>query len=369
MLKKFARHVLTITTVFFALSLLASAATVYINPKYLHIFAFGGFAFTALWFINLFFLIFNLLRKRWRAIYPLIAILLTLGHFINSIQISGIFKSKNFNTDHTLKVMSFNTRMFDYYEWTGKKKINEEVFDFIRKQNPDVICFQEFFSARDKKSYNETHIVARLNQFKYRHIEYNIIRKDGRSYGQATFSKYPIVAQKPLNFRNTNNFSIQTDIRVNNQTIRFFNNHLESVRLKAEHYNLIDSLNFKSDKEKAAGMIEIMSKLRTALAQRASQAETIARHISNSPYPVVVCGDFNDTPVSYVYHTMRGKLSDSFTNAGIGFGQTYNGRLPAFRIDFIFHDKRFETLQYKTFNVKFSDHFPIMATINLKPEE
>jgi endonuclease/exonuclease/phosphatase family metal-dependent hydrolase len=363
MIKKILHHINTILTATIIFGLLGSAATAYISPKYLHVLAFSGFLFPFFWVLNLAFVTVNLIRKNWISLaIGLLAGVITFGHVTDLYQITFSSNSPS-KTKTTIQIMSFNTRMFDVYKWTGNANTSEEVLDFIRQQNPDVVCFQEFFTDSRNPKYAEHHIIARLNQFQYRHIEYNVIGKNGKKFGQATFSKYPIVLGKPLLFKNSSNFSIQTDIQVNDKTIRIFNNHLESVKLTTRHYQFLDSLTFKP--EKSAGIIEIGSKLKTSLNQRAYQAETIALHIKNSPYPVIVCGDFNDTPVSYVYHTMRGELKDCFDEAGTGFGGTYNGKLPSFRIDFIFHDQSFTATKFRTFNVNFSDHFPLMASIEL----
>ena len=204
-----------------------------------------------------------------------------------------------------------------------------------------------------------------LNSLSNKHLEYNIETSSGKKHGLATFSKYPIIDKKPLLFENTTNFSSQTDINVNGKKIRIFNNHLESIRLKRENYNFIDSLEFKSDIERRRGAYDIFKKLNIAFEHRAKQAETIGRHIENSPYPAIVCGDFNDTPVSYVYQKVRGDLKDAFIESGTGLGGTYNGNLPSFRIDFIFHDPGFKSYNYTRKKVNYSDHYPIISTLNI----
>ena len=365
MIKKLLQHIITIITLIIILCLVGSSLTAYISPKYLHFLAFAGFLFPVFWVLNLAMVIFNLANKNYKLfIGGIILCVITLGQ-ISDIYQFGVFSRSDQNDKGVIKVMSFNTRMFDYYGWTGEKNVNEKVFDFIRQENPDIVCFQEFFSYSRKPQFAEHHIISRLNQFPYHHIEYNVTGKNGKRFGQATFSKFPIQLKKALIFENTSNFSIQTDIRVKDKTIRVFNNHLESVRLKTQHYNFLDSINLKSEKETKAGLIEIFSKLNYALNQRVTQSKTVARHIKNSPYPAIVCGDFNDTPISYVYRTMRGSLKDSYKEAGSGFQGTYNGKLPSFRIDFIFHDAQFSAQEFKTFKKNFSDHYPIMATIKL----
>ncbi|SMO87477.1 Metal-dependent hydrolase, endonuclease/exonuclease/phosphatase family [Saccharicrinis carchari] len=341
---------------------------VYVSPENISFLSIVGFGFPLIWLANLFFAVFWIFRKRKRAVLSFLAIIVTwrlwqavfpmnLGHEINSKELNN-----------PLHVMSYNVRMFDKYVWTGDKDTPQKIYDFIKEQNPDVLCVQEFYINNKKTQHSENNILSKFKQFKYKHLEYNIKTHSGKKYGLATFSKYPITHQKPLLFENTTNFSIQTDIEVKGQRIRVFNNHLESVRLKQENYNFIDSLEFKSDKERAKGAYDILKKLNKALAHRATQAQTIGRHIQNSPYPAVVCGDFNDTPVSYVYRTVRGELKDAFIESGRGLGGTYNGKLPSFRIDFIFHDARFKSYNFKRNKMNYSDHYPISALIELQPK-
>lgn len=367
MLKKIARHILIISTIVAALALLWSALTAYISARYLHILAFAGFLFPIFWGINFIFVIVNAIRLNWvRLGISAFAAIITLGHLSNSFQFNGSNKDAIHNSQN-ISIMSFNVRMFDYYKWTGRQWVVDEMLNFIQEKDPDIICFQEFFTFNKRPKYSESYIFEKLNQYPYHHIEYNIKGKQGRNFGMATFSKFPIIGGRPIPFEKTSNAAIQTDVQIDNKVIRILNNHLESVRLKSKHYNFLDSINLKSEEERKAGIKEISTKLSTALQQRSTQAEMIAQQIKNSPYPVFVCGDFNDTPVSYVYHTMRGHLKDAFCDAGSGFGGTYNGKLPSFRIDFIFFDDAFEATSFQTYNkVNYSDHFPIEATIKLE---
>lgn len=280
------------------------------------------------------------------------------------------FKGRNINDESTLqkplRVMSYNTRMFDYYNHSGIKGAPDEIFNFILQQNPDVVCFQEYFTSLKKNEYTPTQIIARFRQYGYRHVEYLKPRTGNTGYGLATFSKYPITNSGAIRFEKSNNQAIYSDVDVNGTKVRVFNNHLESIGFKDGDLSVLDTLGFRMNEYQRRGLRNISQKLTRAFAMRSNQAEALARHITNSPYPVIVCGDFNDTPVSYVYRTMRGSMKDAFREAGVGFGGTYNGRLPSFRIDYIFYSPQFQAYNFKRFPIKYSDHFPIMVTIDLK---
>ncbi len=366
-LRRFFKSIVTLISFLAALVLLFSVLTAYINPTHAWILAFMGLGFAFFWVLNLILAVFWILKRRWQFLFPVIVLLITYSHWNNTFQWKGKETGDEIELGKPLSVMSFNVRMLDYYNWTGVKDAHEKIFDLIRKENPDVLCIQEFYSTTGNGPFSEHHILARLNQYKYKHIEYRSEKRERRNFGLVTFSKYPIVERGNLKFEQTSNFSIHTDIEVKGQRIRVFNNHLESIRFTSKHLNFLDSLNYKNDKERREGIKEISGKMRLAFKHRADQAEKIGRHISHSPYPAVVCGDFNDAPVSYVYRQMRGKLKDAFVESGWGFGGTYNGNLPSFRIDFIFHDERFDSYNFRKLNVNYSDHYPIMATLDLLP--
>ncbi len=322
-----------------------------------------GYVFPPLWVINFLLFAFWLIKRRWQFFIPLLAIIITWGHWQHTFQWKGQHKAIE-EMSQPLKVMTFNVRMLDYYEWKGENT-NEKIFDLIREENPDILCFQEFFTTTQSRDYREHYILRRLSQFHHRHIEYRSGHNNKRNYGLVTFSKYPIVERHSLKFQDSNNFSIYTDVEVNQQRIRIFNNHLESIKFSRQQLNFLDSLNFQNKEERNEKIKAIGSKLSTAFDQRARQAEKIGRYIANSPYPAIVCGDFNDTPVSYVYRIMRSTLKDAFVESGRGVGGTYNGPLPSFRIDFIFHDKAFKSYNFRRLKLDLSDHYPILTTIDL----
>lgn len=367
MLRRFFKSIVTIVSLIASGILLFSVVTAYISPVHISVLAFIGYVFPSLWLINFVLFAFWLIKLRWQFLLPLVAIIISWGHWEHTFQWKGVHKERK-EIQAPLKVMSFNARMFDYYQWIGGGS-NEKIFDLIRQENPDVLCIQEFFTLTSHKAYSEHYILRRLNQFRYHHIEYLSGKKGKRNFGLVTFSKYPIVEKYSLKFEQSSNFSIYSDIKVGEQRMRVFNNHLESIKFNRQQLNFLDSLNYQNKKERNENIKAISTKLSNAFANRALQAETVGKYIANSPYPPIVCGDFNDTPVSYVYRQMRGALKDAFVESGQGIGGTYNGPLPSFRIDFIFHDNRFESYNFKRLKDNLSDHYPIVTTLELKPGE
>ena len=324
-----------------------------------------GFLFPGLWLVNLAFLIIHIIRRSKRLIIPLLALALTWPQWSNVYQLNGEEAPENLNTP--VKVMTYNTRMFDFYNWSEDPNSSEAIFQFIKQENPDILCIQEFYTSHRREAFHPNRVKARLKNLGYSHIVYQSPGKRGAGYGIATFSRYPIENKGSLPIRESKNMSIFTDVKINGQMIRVFNNHLESIGFQEHDFNVIDSLRLEMDKKQRQGIQEIVRKMSRAFRQRSTQAEVLSKHIRNAPYPVIVCGDFNDTPISYVYQKMRGDLKDAFRESGSGMGGTYNGRLPSLRIDYIFHEKDFQSYQFKRHRINYSDHFPISTIIETTP--
>jgi endonuclease/exonuclease/phosphatase family metal-dependent hydrolase len=140
---------------------------------------------------------------------------------------------------------------------------------------------------------------------------------------------------------------------------------LQSIRFGQEDYKFINQIGYNIEEENTNGIKKILSRLKIAFTKRASQAESVAASIRNSNHPVVLCGDFNDTPSSYSYKTISENLCDAFRESGSGLGTTYAGPFPAFRIDFILHSPQIKSFEYTTISQKLSDHFPISCILNL----
>lgn len=348
-----------------ALMLVGSVATIYINPSTLHVLAFASFLSPVLWVLNLVIFTWLVFRGKLLLIVPLIALAITWQNWSNTFQIKGNTTSDTATLDMPVKIMSYNTRMFDYYKHSGLPGAPGKIFDFINSKEPDIICFQEYFTSHRRDGYSPRAIAAKLRNYNYRQVEYLRRQPGGTGYGMATFSKHPIINGGTIQFENSLNLVIYSDININGTVVRVYNVHLESIGFQEDDLNLLDSLDLTISERDRAGLRNIGQKLMRAIGPRAEQAKILAKHVQKSPYPVIIAGDFNDTPISYVYRISRGSLKDAFRESGSGFGGTYNGRLPSFRIDYLFHSPEFDSYNFKVLPLLFSDHFPIMATIDL----
>jgi endonuclease/exonuclease/phosphatase family metal-dependent hydrolase len=347
------------------LGLLLAYLSVYINPEKVWFLAFFGLSYPFLLLANVAFVVFWIIKKKKFFIIPLVSILIGWGSIKSFVQIPISKNKKNSTVENTFNVLSYNVRLFDLYDWHDESKnTTQEIFEFINKENPDIICFQEFYTNNNRLTEKYISNDALHGKY-YSHIDYTI-QNSKENYGIATYSKHPIVNKGIIQFKNSTNTSIYTDILVNKDTIRVFNNHLQSIRFNSGNYSFISNSKSMNDEERMKEIKDISFRLRDAFIKRAEQARIVSNHVKNSPYPVFICGDFNDVPVSYTYHIISRDLKDSFIEAGEGIGNTYIGKFPSFRIDYILHSKNVHCHEFDIRKVKLSDHYPIVGKFSIK---
>lgn len=340
----------------------------YISPNTLWFPAFFGLAYPIIFLVNLYFVFHWLLFRRWFVIYPLIAI--AIGFSLPAKYIGFGSNVEYTDKDNSFKIMTYNVHDFDYYSHTysqGNNALNI-IFQHIKKENPDVVCFQEFYSNPIKSDKNNFRKFRKESDYKYvTRYKYN----NRSSYlFLVIYSKFPIINDGFVNNApgNKDITGVYSDIKFNKSIIRIYNVHLNSTQISSESYLIQENYNVtkKEDVKKAAsGAKKIAGRMRAGYRKRALQAEMLKKHIASSPYPVVLAGDFNDTPCSYSYQEISTELTDVFIESGKGFSTTYAGVYPSFRIDFIFHDKYFRSHSYQRVKVKASDHYPIQAVMIL----
>ncbi|MCK4921539.1 MAG: endonuclease/exonuclease/phosphatase family protein, partial [Bacteroidales bacterium] len=305
------------------------------------------------------FLILWLVKWKKAVLIPLITISLGLNHIYHAGPALRIKRDLHEKKGDDLKILSYNVRAFNIYDWENDPNTDEGIFNFIRSEHPDVICLQEFYYNRGSSQPASTPRFFR--EIPYQHIQYTS-RNSSSGFGIATFSKYPIVKTGTIRFDKSNNLAIYTDILFHNDTIRIFNNHLQSVNFLQNNYRFIEKIPVVSSDRNIEEIKDISSKLKSAFIKRAKQTDKIKARINQSPYPVIVCGDFNDTPVSYAYHKMQKRLDDAFLKAGTGRGNTHLGKIPL-RIDYIHYSKEFEAVEFEKIKADLSDHYPIISVL------
>lgn len=349
------------------LLLLLSYLSVYISPDKVWFFAFLGLSYPYLLIVNILFLIYWIIRLNKYLLLSLIALLIGYNSFKRTFE---LFPKSKQNTENQFKVMSYNVKLFNVfkYKWKDKKSYTErnKFFEFLKEENADIICLQEFFYNKSHHFKTSDTIVKFIDA---RNVHTDFTSKNDSNYfffGAATFSKYPIINKGKIEFeKKTDNICIYSDILKNKDTLRIYNIHLESIKLSKEDENFYTEISYDDKQnELKNGSLKILSKLKRAFINRASQARNLAEHIEKSPYPVIICGDFNDTPVSYSYQKISKNLKDAFIECGSGIGNTYNGNFPSFRIDYILHSDIFSANSFEIKKIKLSDHYPIVSYLS-----
>jgi endonuclease/exonuclease/phosphatase family metal-dependent hydrolase len=329
---------------------------------------FFGLAYGIILIVNIFFVILWLFLKRKNAWHSVIAIVIGVNRVFQIFQ-PNIVAAENklpANSSYSVKVMSFNVRLFDLYNWSGKHEYRDKIIAFLNSESPDIVCFQEYYSSEGTDyNFRMNDTLKLILPASYSHIQYTTNLHDNKDHwGIATFSKYPIVSKKKVHYRKKGkDLFICTDVVIQQDTLRIINAHLESIRFKTEDYHFIESLGTDDNPEELKGGITILKKIKWAYTKRARQIIVIREEIVSSPYPVLLCGDFNDIPSSFTYNKISAGLADAFRESGSGFGKTYAGSFPSFRIDYILHDKRLKSAGFSTHRVNLSDHYPISCVL------
>jgi len=350
------------------LLLFLSVLAWWVSPAKTTIFAYLGLGFVFVVVANIIFIIFWLIFLKWRyALVSLIGLLLCISPILTYFPIHG--KSKNIPED-SIKILSYNIRGFSWYEY--KKDNNNPVLSYIRESNADIICLQEFLMIEDSKTINKKRIEEELKDYPYRSYVRlkSIYNSKNFLYGLACYSKYPILNTTKVPIESKDNAgSVLYKIKVKNKIISVFNNHLESNRLTSEDRKLYENLlSPNTDRAKLDDIAHnIRTKLGSAYVKRSVQADTLSSWIKKQKTDgVIVCGDFNDTPISYTYKTAKGDLKDSFAETGFGAGITYNENHFWFRIDYILHSPNFKSYNCTVDKVKYSDHYPVFTYLQLE---
>lgn len=321
-----------------AFALLLSYMLPYIEPKKFAFLSVLSLAVPFLIIINILFVVYWLTKVKKQLLVSLVVLALGYSYVFSLYKFSS---SKNINDGENLTVMNYNVRLFNVFDWIDDPSLKQKVSSFISEKNPDVLCMQEYRPDED---------ITLKGYYKYEELSGKKVKN-----GQAIYTKYPIINSGSIEFPNTSNNAIFADIVRKGDTIRIYNVHLQSSG--------IDPTVEKLSQEDSENLFKRVS---STFKMQQSQTELFLKHKSKCPYQMIICGDFNNTAYSYVYKEIKGDLKDAFVKAGNGFGRTYDFKFFPVRIDFILVDKGFEINAFKTFDVKYSDHYPILSKVKLK---
>lgn len=357
----FLQKIIYFLNVLACIALLAAYMASYVNPVTFWPLAFFGLAYPLILAVNMCFLIFWLLSRKRQFILSLVFILVGLK-FLGSIFAVNFPSSTDKGPEKGIKVMTYNVKSFDLYNWTDNIESKSKIIEMINSEAPVIMCIQEFYTEDAGELNNLEQIRNSLPDAEL-HFERTVSINGKEHWGLATFSNYPITGRGIQNFPDSwLNSCIFTDIRINGEIFRVYNVHLQSIHFGKEDYQYLKDISL-DNKDDLLSFRKILGRLKRAFIKRSQQAILVAEHIQTSPYPVIVCGDFNDSPVSFAYHTISRGLKDAFIEAGWGIGQTYAGPFPFYRIDHILYSKGIQSNKYKTIRSNYSDHYPVWASL------
>ena len=299
--------------------------------------------------------VWRLTSFRWlKSLGPLAVLLLTWPSFSHVFSV-GLSQADVAVSEDSFAVTTFNVRRLDEFEWLDGDQTRKDIATWLAEQPDGIWCFQEF-PKRGKatlRSAGFSWLQPRRRLFTW-----------PREAGPALASSYPVKDWTTYMFEDEaagQGRVLQADVETPAGLVRVFNVHLQSLHFDHADYDAVEEGPSREQGARLWGLITDASKA------RALQAQDLVRRMEESPYPVIVAGDFNDTPMSYAMHALRGsRAEDTFAAASFGPGGSHLGAIPGLRIDGILADTTLQCVSHRTHGVVMSDHRPVTAVLQTK---
>lgn len=343
---------------FFIGLLLLTAYSPYIHPVVHPIESCMGLTFPVFLIINGCFFLFWLIANYRFALLPLLGFIFCYPQIETYLPMNIRTRSV---PEESIKLLSYNIMAFNNREKIDGKN---SVLTYIQEVDADIVCMQEYVTSETAKIHlSEKNIRQGMKAYRYRDIQ-QVGQKGSNKL--ACYSKYPILSSRVIEYDSNYNGSVVYELKVKDDTLTLINNHLESNKLTKEDKVVYEAMLKDPDAVKVkTGARLLVNKLAEASAIRSRQADAIAREVAASRHPyVIVCGDFNDSPISYAHRVIAQDLDDAFTESGRGLGISYNQNKFYFRIDNILVSKNLKAYNCTVDrSIDSSDHFPIWCYI------
>jgi endonuclease/exonuclease/phosphatase family metal-dependent hydrolase len=343
----------------------------YINPDNWPIIGFLALLVPYLVVALLFSIIFWLIVKPVLSLLPFITLLLGWKQLavIVAWHAGATFTAAT-KTDSTIRLITWNVRgMYGISTNPYKQQRDRlQIFATIRDLNPDIVCLQEFNTSYNQKRPTALNLQMFGEVFPYHYFSKDYVSASKTSAaGSIIFSKHPIVFSDKIKFPgNSSESLLYADIAIGRDTIRSFTTHLQSYKFNSNDYADIEKIKSNDADVLSSASENIYSKMKLAFQQRAQQSAIVREAIKQSPYPSIVCGDFNDVPNSNTYFTIRGPRQDAFLVGYFGIGTSFDALAPTLRIDYILPDNHFNILQFDMVDEGLSDHHMLVTDVSLK---
>ena len=338
--------------------LLATAYSPYLQPTQHPVLSCLGLAFPIFLLLNTACLLGWLIIQQYKcALLPLAGLLLCLPQARTYLPLN--LRTERLPEDN-LKILSYNIMGFGASSPTDRQS---PILTYLQESRADIICLQEYSTGKTSKHPTQKAIDKALAEYPYHRID--AIGKQ-RGNKVACYSKLPILSARPLKYASASNGTLVYELAWGDDTLLLINNHLESNKLTKEDKVVYEDMLRDPEKDKVeSGMRQLVGKLAEAAALRAPQADSIAREIERSPHrDIIVCGDFNDSPISYTHRVIGQELDDAFTHSGRGLGISYNQNKFYFRIDHILTSPSLEAFNCTVDrSIAASDHYPVTCRI------
>jgi endonuclease/exonuclease/phosphatase family metal-dependent hydrolase len=340
----------------------------YLDPEKWWFFTLLGFAFPFLLVTLIIFGICWLFIKKKYALFSAIALLIGFKSISVFFAFHSTTKFKLERDAHSVRLVTWNVARFVELMKNNNKgsQTRLRMMEQLEEQNADILCLQEFQSSILPDYYNNIYYINKRLKYPFFYFLYDQ-DGDGQYYSSIIFSRFPILDTGFIRYPRPSNpeLLLFVDIKAKEDTIRIYTTHLQSLHFKKNDYDLVTKIK-RADDSLLTNSKTLFSKLRTGIINRRLQADIVAKVMDDSPYPRIFCADMNDIPNSYAYYTVRGDMQDAFLKKGFGVGRTFTGISPTLRIDYIFADDNFRINQFKRVVKNYSDHYMLVADLELK---
>ena len=348
------RFLMLIVAALLALSYLS----IVINPAKLWPVSLSGIFYVPLMTVNLLLLLWAFKRRSRSFVIPLLALIPSFFFIGRYVQLGGESVEADPETSDVVKIVSWNVGRFALHDSkagiSGTEQCVDSIFSFIRSQNPDIICLQEFSigSNEEVRKYLK-------QRFEGYNVDYYLFPEKGRSFGNLTLSRLPVEGKGRIRFEESANLAIYTDHLFGERRFRVYNCHFESYNISLT--GLVKAVAMRD----STMMAQTGTKVKRSITRRPKQVDQVFDDIENCPLDAFVCGDFNDNPMSYTYYRMTRGRKDAFIEVGKGFGATYSLMWPMLRIDYILFPENGRALSHDIPKLPYSDHYPVITEIEL----
>ena len=366
-LKKFLWIILQTLNALVLGCLLLSAFCGYISPKLFVFPSYFGLFFPfilvgniAVFFIWLFF-------HRWKQVLLHLLVFGICGGAVYTY--CPMHKQTKEIPEDAIKILTYNVMRFNSLSKKDPGDPPNKILQYIMENDADIVCIQEFGATNTNANFlTEATIMNALKKYPHHYFHSLHFPYQSEIFGLAVFSRYPILSTQKVPYESAYNGSFVTELDVHGKRVTLINNHLESNKITQEERSNYYQLTRDMDTQSIDAFTQTMTKrLTPAFKSRAGQAQLISQIIKENKNPyIIVCGDFNDTPISYARYKIKENLRDAFVDSGFGLGITYHEHRFLFRIDYILHSKNIQSYNCTVGKIEDSDHYPLWCYLQLQ---